>query len=351
MEIVTEEIPIEPTEVVDSVRFLDILVPQYKETEEVIKPLLDSIAIQQLIDLSIIKVIIANDGSDVILSDEFLNSYNFEIEYLKLEHAGVSATRQALMDAAAADYIMFCDADDMFYSVLAFASILGEVMNTPFAYLSCDFLEQVIINGQNQLVPHTGDVSFVHGKVLNRQYLYDNNIHWNKDLLVHEDSFFNFIAFQHASRDGLFRTFTNPIYFWKWRDDSVCRTDVDFLVKTYDDVLRTCQCVLKEYIDRGFMQQAVTFATDTFLYEYYVFNKDEWYLEENKEYKDKAYAIMKEIYDKYFDLYLQSSLEEKLNLAKQNRNKVFDEGMLFEHQTFDEWIEELKNLPPTIEEV
>ena len=43
---------------------LSICVPQYKETEEVIKPLLDSIAIQQNIDFKDIEVVIANDGSD-----------------------------------------------------------------------------------------------------------------------------------------------------------------------------------------------------------------------------------------------------------------------------------------------
>ena len=44
---------------------LQILVPQYKETEEIIRPLLDSIAIQQNVDLkSEVGVIIVNDGTD-----------------------------------------------------------------------------------------------------------------------------------------------------------------------------------------------------------------------------------------------------------------------------------------------
>lgn len=53
----------------------DILVPQYQETDEVVKPLLDSIAIQQNVDFDDIKVIICNDGSDIFLSDELLTSY------------------------------------------------------------------------------------------------------------------------------------------------------------------------------------------------------------------------------------------------------------------------------------
>ena len=83
---------------------LQILIPQYKETEEVVKPLLDSIALQQSVDFNEIGVIICNDGSDVILSKDFLNSYPFKIEYHMCEHRGVSATRNACLDRATAEY-------------------------------------------------------------------------------------------------------------------------------------------------------------------------------------------------------------------------------------------------------
>ena len=46
-----------------------------------VKPLLDSIALQQSVDFNEVGVIIVNDGSDVFLSDEFLNSYPFKVEY------------------------------------------------------------------------------------------------------------------------------------------------------------------------------------------------------------------------------------------------------------------------------
>ena len=49
---------------------LQILVPQYEETDEIVKPLLDSIALQQNIDFDEIGVIIVNEGSEVKLSNE-----------------------------------------------------------------------------------------------------------------------------------------------------------------------------------------------------------------------------------------------------------------------------------------
>ena len=59
---------------------LQILIPQYKETDEIIKPLLDSIKIQRNINFKDIGVVIVNDGTDVKLSKKLLNSYPFKIK-------------------------------------------------------------------------------------------------------------------------------------------------------------------------------------------------------------------------------------------------------------------------------
>ena len=66
---------------------LQILVPQWKETDEIIKPLLDSIEVQQNVDLkNDVGVIIVNDGSDVHLSRELLNKYSYHIDYYLHQH-------------------------------------------------------------------------------------------------------------------------------------------------------------------------------------------------------------------------------------------------------------------------
>ena len=106
---------------------LQILVPQYHETNNIIKPLLDSIAIQQSVDFNEIGVIICNDGSDTCLTNEFLTSYPFKINYYLEPHRGVSGTRNACLDHATADYVMFCDADDMFYNACGLWIIFNEI--------------------------------------------------------------------------------------------------------------------------------------------------------------------------------------------------------------------------------
>ena len=94
---------------------LDILIPRYDEEFEVVKPMLDSLAIQQSIEFKDLKVIIMNDGEERWL-DIPKENYPFEIEQYAIKHGGVSATRNALLDKSTADYIMFCDADDMFFN-------------------------------------------------------------------------------------------------------------------------------------------------------------------------------------------------------------------------------------------
>ena len=62
---------------------LQILIPQYKETDEIIKPLLDSIKIQRNINFKDIGVVIVNDGTDVKLSKKLLCSQTKIVNYFQ----------------------------------------------------------------------------------------------------------------------------------------------------------------------------------------------------------------------------------------------------------------------------
>ena len=171
---------------------LQILVPQHKETDEIVKPLLDSIAIQQNVDFSQIGVIICNDGTDVHLSEKLLSSYPFEVQYHKEPHRGVSGTRNACLDHATAEYVMFCDADDMFYNACGLYIVFREIANGGFDTLSSTFIEESRIPTTKEItyINREMDSTFVHGKFHRRQFLLDNNIRWNDALTIHEDSYF-----------------------------------------------------------------------------------------------------------------------------------------------------------------
>lgn len=323
---------------------IQILVPQYKETDEIIAPLLRSLQIQQSVDLeNDVGVIIANDGSDVFLTDEFLKSFPFEIKYLKCEHRGVSATRNACLDAATADYVMFCDADDMFFNACGLYMIFREMDGEGFNALSSVFVEETR-DPKTKAVVYINremDSTFVHGKIYRRKYLKANNIRWNDSLTIHEDSYFNCLAQRMA---GDVKYCQMPFYLWKWRDESVCRHDPKYILKTYNNMLDSNTALVTEFLDRGKNQEAQYYATSMIYDAYFMMNKDEWLNQENQEYRLNAERRFKKYYETFKRQFEEIPKELKNQIIMGMKNRFFGEGMFMESVTFDDWMKHISEL-------
>ena len=314
---------------------LQILITQYKETDEVVKPLLDSIAIQQGIDFNDIEVLICNDGTDVHLTPDLLGSYKYHIQYWQNEHKGVSGTRNALMDMATADYIMFCDADDMFVSACGLYQIMLDI-SQGFDVLNSVFIEEArMSNGQMTYITHSNDSTFIHGKVFRRQYLIDKNIRWNDALTIHEDSFFNVISLNMTDKVRVCKT---PFYMWKYRSASVCRHDKKYMLKTYDKFLDSNDALVDEMVKRGAMDKAMYFSCYMIFETYYTMNKPEWVDQENIEYREKTERRFAEYFNKHKSLWNATPIADKTNVSAQAREKNLKQGMLLEAVTIFDWL-------------
>ena len=320
-----------------------ILIPQYKETDEVVKPLLDSIAIQQNVDMNEIGVIICNDGSNTFLSEELLNNYPYKIEYYKEPHKGVSATRNACLDKATAEYVMFCDADDMFYSVCGLYLIFREINIGGFDSLVSVFIEEGRHPETKEpiYINHDMDMTFVHGKVHRRQYLIDNKIRWNDSLTIHEDSFFNCLC-QKCAKE--LKYCPTPFYLWKWRDDSICRGDFKYILKTYNNMLDSNTALVEELLHRGKGEDAAFFACNMIYDAYYTMNKDEWVNQENIEYREAVEKRFKEYYDRYNTLANSLDKQVQSQIIMGQKNRMYGEGLVLEHITFSDWIKHLEEV-------
>ena len=319
---------------------LQILIPQYKETDEVIKPLLDSIAIQQNVSMDDIGVIITNDGTDIHLSESFLNSYPFKVEYYLNEHEGVSATRNYCLDKSTADYVMFCDADDMFYNACGLWIIFRE-MQTGFDALSSVFIEETR-NPQTKEIVYINrdtDSTFVHGKIYRRQYLVDEKIRFNPKLTIHEDSYFNCLAQKCANE---FKYCPTSFYLWKWRDDSVCRHDPKYILKTYNNMLDSNTALVKELLNRQKVQDAQFYSVAMIYDAYFTMNKAEWLNQENQEYRHNTELRFKSYYKEFKDLFDSIQEQIKAQIIMGVKNRFFQEGLLMETITFDDWIKHIE---------
>jgi len=324
---------------------LDFLVPQYDEDDSIIKNLLDSINIQQNIDFNDISVIIVNDGSNVFLSEKLLNSYPFKINYYKEDHKGVSATRNSCLNHSNADYVMFCDADDMFYNACGVWLILREIKLEEFDALISVFIEETKNSLDNSpvYINHNNDTTFVHGKVYRRKYLIENDIKFNPNLTIHEDSYFNYLA-QKCTTPNRIKYSPNSFYLWKWRDSSVCRHDPKYILKTYNKMLDSSSALVQELMKRGKGNEAEELVTAMIYDAYFTMNKKEWINQENKEYRDSTEKRFKKYYNDFNYIYNMIDENKKNQIIMIIKNRMFSEGLVMESITFHDWINKILNI-------
>lgn len=322
---------------------LSILITQYKETQDIIKPLLDSINIQQGIDFKEnLEVIIGNDGSDVLLPNDFLNSYSYQIEYRKFEHINLPGCRKNLFPFATGDYVMWCDADDMFNSPDAIAIMLQEMDKGKDAFVSSVLQELVIANDEKIYNVVNKNTIWVHGKVYRRQFLIDNKIVWHPELTCHEDSCFNVLALTLAKDKVCF--YDIPLYIWKYRPVSICRGDDLYLPKTWCAMINSYDMLVEDFQDRGYGLHSKFYSYYCLVASYYEMSREEWRRPESIEYAARAYKKLVEFYNKRYLLLKNFTETEYIEKCQQMNEKLAKENGVNPDAmsvSFSQWIESL----------
>ena len=304
---------------------LQLLIPQFKETDEVIKKMLDSIQLQRNVNFDDVGVIIVNDGSVVHLSRAFLNTYPFEIKYYLNPHKGVSATRNRALKEATADYVMFCDADDMFFNMLSLQSILKELEEKKPDCLYSTFVEELEDqNDSSNFIYNARPQAFVfvHGKIYSRKFLIDNNIYWDEELTLHEDGYFNGLALAQVKRDKLIYC-NDAFYLWCNNNESVSRKSPTFLVDTYNENLKSQDKLISKLLDINTLE-AINLTTVQLYQTYFLLTGvfREWAEDLNhpaqKHVKEKLDAIEK----RFSEFYIKFK-ENYKKTPKETRERVF----------------------------
>lgn len=324
---------------------LSILVPQYNETDEVVEPLLQSIYMQQGIDFNDIEVIIINDGSDIHLKTKNLNKFRkkFKIRYIMYDkNVGVSETRNRLLDFSEGEYIQYCDADDMFSNLLGLRMIFQEIDKSHFDAMFSPFVEEVLDRktGINEFDIRNLEATFVHGKVIRKQFLIDNNIRWNKNLRLHEDSYFNTLVYR-ICKPEKFVMAKVPFYLYKWRDNSVVRSDPNFKLKTYKQYLMSSKALIDEFVARRMYLEAKKYSLAMTFNLFYSVQQEDWQKTENQKAVEDIERYFKPIYLEVVDLMDDLNALTQLKLVKQIRNNFYNEGVLLESISFTDWLERL----------
>ena len=269
---------------------LQFLVPQYKETEEVISFLLDSIECQVDINKNDIGVIICSDGGNYILDRKFLDKYSYDIDYVVCTHRGVSGARNSAFLLSDADYVMYCDSDDGFCNTFALKIIfqnidISEKEGKPFDLMSTKFYSEKQAEGDTPWSLSICDHNnvYIHSRVYRREFLVDNNLYFNEKIWANEDSFFNISTNFYSKNTKMLNI---PIYCWRGNPQSVTH-DPKFIMKTLHQLIYSNDSVIETMIILNKDKKDIAkSAFDIICKVYLDMNKPDLYKPENKEYLD-----------------------------------------------------------------
>lgn len=337
--------------------FLSILIPHYNEPKEVVKPLLDSIEIQKNIDFNDIEVIICDDGPDAIeLDREWLNSYSYVIKYYREEKGGVSKMRNLAFEHSCGEYVTWCDCDDMYASPIAFWFINQEtktpmqvmVNNVPTVVYGFDALYSAFLEeGRNPetkepyVITRTDGFQFVHSKFFKADFIRRNDILFFEDCTIHEDHILN--GKTQAMTQNI-KWNPTPIYMWCWNDNSVCRRDPDYLLKTYVDMLKSSDHLVDWYKGKSKFDNARQTVVQMVYDAFYSFNCPRWKNINTKEYRDMTEKRFSDFYHKHKLLWDEAPDQLKMAISNGIRQRMVNEGMEMETETLKQFLERIENL-------
>lgn len=324
---------------------LQFLVPQYKEKEDVISFLLDSIEYQVYIDKKDIGVIICSDGGKYLLDTKFLDKYSYDIDYIVCKHRGVSATRNSALLLSDADYVMFCDSDDGFCNSFALKIIfenieMCEKEGKPFDLMSSKFYlekyDEDTNNWSMTVVDHNN--IYIHGRVYRREFLVDNGLYFNENIWANEDSFFNIMTNFYSKNTKLLNI---PLYCWKSNPNSVTH-DPNFIMKTLHQLLYSNDSVVEVMLLLGKDKKEIAkTAFDVICKVYLDMNRPYWYEKGNEKYKDTLIKTLKWYINKNGLICNEMTDEEKRVVLQGARNTEHYKNI--ESFTFNEFIKMVMN--------
>ena len=328
---------------------LDIIVPHYKEPWSVCKYLFDTISCQRGILFDNVRVLLVNDGDNILFGSMeramfHLAEYPFTVDYIVKEHGGVSAARNCGLEESDADYVMFCDCDDGFLTNYALYLIFS-AMQEGFDLCISNFIEETFNSaGSPQIVSHNEDLTFMHGKVYNRQFLLDNDCKFDERMTLHEDGYFNMLVYSVVNETGgRIKKITTPLYIWRWNNNSVVRKDKeDFVLKTYEDVMLTRVGICREQKRRGYDEFYRSSVCMTVLNSYYDFQKPRYHMAKNARYLKQAEKAFRAYWMEFKDTFNNQTNQMVADIAKTARANAMKNGMLMERETLKEFLKRIE---------
>lgn len=270
---------------------IDLIIPIYN-AKNTLDLTLMSIKMQTI--LNKINVYLIDDCSEDNY-DEIINNYkDMNIIYKKLDkNSGPAVARQVGMDISSSDYIMFIDADDLFYDADSVKKLYSEIEKGFDYVIGITYEEKRKIKIMNE--------SDLHGKIYRRKFIEDNQIRFN-NTRFHEDNYFNNLV---LACEPLIKKIFDFVYIYVYNEESITNIQKEKEFERLEILLSNMRQLLDESKKRNCNREKIAYLM--FIKVKY-FNQI--YLEFTKEQKEEFKLWIKK-YNLKIEKYLErTDLEE-----------------------------------------
>ena len=224
---------------------IDLIIPIYN-AEKTLDLTLMSIKMQTIIDK--ITVYLIDDCSKDNYDKTLNNHKDMNIVYKRLDkNSGPAVARQVGIDISSNKYLMFIDADDLFYDTDSVKKMY-EIIEEGYDYVvGCTYEEKREIKIQNE--------SDLHGKIYRRQFIEDNDIKFN-ETRVHEDNYFNNLV---LACDPLTKKILDYVYIYVDNDESITNSQREKEFDRLEILLSNMRQLLDESKKRNCNRETIAY--------------------------------------------------------------------------------------------
>lgn len=280
---------------------LSVIIPCYKARDTILKTL-HSIAMQSIAED--LEVLVVNDCDGIDYSDILSKFDDLNIVYVQRDcNGGCGSSRNSGIRNATADYVCFIDSDDQFISSLTLEVMYNRIKAEGADMLAGAFESEMRQDNGIAIKKMERSPVWCHNKFYRRQFLLDNNLFFNENLRICEDTEFHQLLIDMGAKVAY-----TPFCGYMWRDNQKSVTHESlyknkwWFVKAVTEYLRECN-------QRGLGGEKVvhrTLQNLTVCYFYY-----QIVLDDTPENKDDYLAACRE-YWKLADKYTANVSDEEI---------------------------------------
>lgn len=339
-----------------SERKLDIIIPHGGEPWETCRKFFDMLRLQLVADFSHVRVIVVHDNCAdwpaMRLQDLPVKVDQHRVfmprkpgdrwDPKKCGRAGVSAARNLGLQVSCAEWVMFCDCDDMFANVWAMHGILdalnqagaekNDLLWTKFYYEQSGGRN---VTGMNWI--------FIHGKIYRREFLIREGIRFHPGLYYAEDSAFNAtvdMAIDHT-RIGEIQMDAVP-YVWVWNRESVTSRPENNVRNTVG-LFDRHELVAQEYERRGMKKDAQALRVRAIWDAFYQWHRQDLVIRDAETVRKRVGAFAAKYADAIGQVPEGTMAVVKDAARKEAKKKGFQEEQEPEER-FPAWLENIKTI-------